>query len=39
MGPYGKVIKQREEENNYLLKEVNKLSGIKESDTGLALPS
>ena len=39
MGPYGNIIKEREEENNNLLKEVNKLSGIKESDTGLALPS
>jgi len=39
MGPYGNIIKEREEENGDLLKEVNKLSGIKESDTGLGLPS
>ena len=39
MGPYAKLIKKTEEENKELITKINKLSGIKESDTGLALPA
>ena len=39
MGPYAESIKATEEENKLLIANINKLSGIKESDTGLALPS
>lgn len=39
MGPYAKLIKKTEEENKDLITKINKLSGIKESDTGLALPA
>jgi 26S proteasome regulatory subunit T1 len=39
MGPYADNIKKSEEENKNLVEKVKKLSGIKESDTGLALPS
>lgn len=39
MGPYAESIKSTEEENKQLIANINKLSGIKESDTGLALPS
>ena len=39
MGPYAEVIKKTEEENKNLVDKVKKLSGIKESDTGLSLPS
>ena len=39
MGPYVSRIKALEEENKGLIEKINKLSGIKESDTGLALPS
>lgn len=39
MGPYAAPIKQAEEENRDLIQKINKLSGIKESDTGLSLPA
>jgi 26S proteasome regulatory subunit T1 len=39
MGPYSDSIKKTEEENKDLVKNINKLCGIKESDTGLAIPS
>ena len=39
MGPYADSIKKAEEENKTLAENVKKLSGIKESDTGIALPS
>mmetsp|Transcript_20628 Transcript_20628/g.18043 ORF Transcript_20628/g.18043 Transcript_20628/m.18043 type:complete len:91 (+) Transcript_20628:53-325(+) len=39
MGPYADPIKKVEEENKGLVDEVKKLAGIKESDTGLSLPS
>ena len=39
MGPYATPIKKVEEENKEFLQKINKLSGIKESDTGLALPA
>lgn len=39
MGPYAKTIKKIEEENNELQNEVKKLAGVKESDTGLSMPS
>jgi 26S proteasome regulatory subunit T1 len=39
MGPYSDSIKKTEEENRSLVDKVKKLSGIKESDTGLSLPS
>jgi len=39
MGPYADPIKKAEEENKNLVDSIKKLSGIKESDTGLALPS
>ena len=39
MGPYATPIKKAEEENKEFLQKINKLSGIKESDTGLALPA
>jgi 26S proteasome regulatory subunit T1 len=39
MGPYADQIKKAEEENKNLVDKVKKLSGIKESDTGLSLPS
>lgn len=39
MGYYADIIKNLEEENKLLVNAVNKLSGIKESDTGLAPPS
>ena len=38
-GPYDKAIKQTEEDVQTILKRVNELSGIKESDTGLAPPA
>ncbi|CAF5218772.1 unnamed protein product, partial [Rotaria magnacalcarata] len=38
-GPYDKAIKQTEEDVQTALKRVNELSGIKESDTGLAPPA
>jgi 26S proteasome regulatory subunit T1 len=39
MGPYSEQIKKTEEENKKLVETVKKLSGIKESDTGLSIPS
>jgi len=39
MGPYAESIKSTEEENKNLITKINKLCGIKESDTGLSLPS
>ncbi|CAF2607816.1 unnamed protein product [Rotaria sp. Silwood2] len=38
-GPYDKAIKETEEDVQTTLKRVNELSGIKESDTGLAPPA
>lgn len=38
-GPYSKTIKQTEEDIQAIIKRVNELSGIKESDTGLAPPA
>lgn len=39
MGPYSEPIKKAEEENKKLVEQVKKLSGVKESDTGLSIPS
>ena len=39
MGPYSDLIKKKEEENREQVTKINKLCGIKESDTGLSLPS
>jgi len=39
MGPYAQRIKNLEDDNKEQLQKINKLTGIKESDTGLALPS
>jgi 26S proteasome regulatory subunit T1 len=39
MGPYAESIKQLEEENREMVNKINKLTGIKELDTGLSLPS
>lgn len=39
MGPYDKQLKKNEEEIQNILKRVNELAGIKESDTGLAPPA
>lgn len=39
LGPFNEAIKKIEEENRNMLTEINKLCGIKESDTGLSLPS
>jgi len=39
MGPYADAVKKTEDENRNMVEKVKKLSGIKESDTGLALPS
>jgi len=38
-GPYVQKIKSIEEENNKQLEKINKLTGIKEHDTDLGLPS
>lgn len=38
MGPYAENIKKVEEENKNLVTTINKLVGIKESDTGLSIP-
>jgi 26S proteasome regulatory subunit T1 len=38
-GPYSEKIKNIEEDVKNFAKEVNKLCGIRESDTGLSLPS
>ena len=39
MGPYARPIKQLEDDLKSIVKAVNELKGIKESDTGLAPPS
>lgn len=39
MGPYGVAIRQAENDVKEVLTRVNGLTGVKESDTGLALPS
>lgn len=39
MGPYADNIKKTEEECKDQLSKINKMVGIKESDTGLSLPS
>ena len=38
-GMYSKSVKQTEDDIQAILKRVNELSGIKESDTGLAPPA
>lgn len=38
-GPYSEKIKNIEDDVKNFAKEVNKLCGIRESDTGLSLPS
>jgi 26S proteasome regulatory subunit T1 len=38
-GPYSEKIRTIEEDVKNFAKEINKLCGIRESDTGLALPS
>ena len=38
-GMYSKSVKQTEEDIQNILKRVNELTGIKESDTGLAPPA
>ena len=38
-GAYAETIKEIEEENKKLITKISKLCGIKESDTGLSLPS
>lgn len=39
MGPYAQKIKVVEEDNKKLIENIKKKAGLKESDTGLALPS
>lgn len=39
MGPYAESIKKLEEENKEMVQKINKLTGIKELDTGLSLPA
>jgi len=39
VGPYDKQLKKNEEDVQAILKRVNELAGIKESDTGLAPPA
>ena len=39
IGPYANSIKKIEEQNKDLIDKVKKLSGVKETETGLALPS
>jgi 26S proteasome regulatory subunit T1 len=39
LGPYSESIKKLEEENREMVEKINKLTGIKELDTGLALPA
>jgi 26S proteasome regulatory subunit T1 len=39
LGPYAQKLKVVEEENKNLVEEIKKRIGVKESDTGLALPS
>jgi 26S proteasome regulatory subunit T1 len=38
-GPYTQKLKDIETQNKDLVDEIKKLIGVKESDTGLALPS
>ncbi len=38
-GPYDKQLKKNEDDVQAILKRVNELAGIKESDTGLAPPA
>jgi 26S proteasome regulatory subunit T1 len=39
LGPYAEEIKKLEEENKEMVDKINKLTGIKELDTGISLPS
>lgn len=39
LGPYSKAIKQVHDDLTKITKNINELCGIKESDTGLSLPS
>lgn len=39
LGPYQELIKKTDDENKDLVTKINKLCGIKESETGLSLPS
>lgn len=39
MGPYSQKIKQVEEDITKIMKKVNDLTGVKESDTGIAVPA
>ena len=39
MGPYAEVIKKLEDQNRDFVGKINKMCGIKESDTGLSPPS
>ncbi len=39
LGPYSKSIKTVQDDINKITKNINEVCGIKESDTGLALPS
>lgn len=39
LGPYSESIKKLEEENREMVEKINKLTGIKELDTGLSLPA
>jgi len=39
MGPYAQKIKMIEDDNKQLIENIKKKAGMKESDTGLALPS
>ena len=39
LGPYTQRIKEVEEQNKKLVEDIKKAIGVKESDTGLALPS
>jgi 26S proteasome regulatory subunit T1 len=39
LGPYSEQLKITTDQNQEMLKKINGLCGIKESDTGLSLPS
>merc|ERR1711959_49702 len=39
LGPYSKAVKQVHDDLTKITKNINELCGIKESDTGLSLPS
>jgi 26S proteasome regulatory subunit T1 len=39
LGPYAESIKKLEEENKEMVQKINKLTGIKELDTGISLPA